>query len=88
MPLCKICYLLDLLEEGGYCLVDRHILSDLVPVIQKQEKRLAFSELEGQNIFIIFNAIDHLGEALCLVDRFITNDWSIQQRLIAPSMLY
>ena len=87
VSLSKMCHFRDLLEEGGYRLGDRHTLSDLVPFIQKQEKQLIFSELEGQNVSIVFDGTCRLGEALCLVVRYITNDWSIQQRLIALKML-
>ena len=62
-------------------------MSDLVPFIQKQEKQLIFSELEGQYISIIFDGTCRLGEALCLVVRYISNDWSIRQRLVALKML-
>ena len=86
-PLCKIRHFRDLLEEGGYSLGDTHTLSDLVPFIQKQEKQLILSELEDQYISIIYDGTCRLGEALCLIVRYITNDWSIQQRLIALKML-
>ena len=87
VPLRKICHFRDLLEEGGYSLGDRHTLSNLVPFIQKQKKQLILSELEGQYISVIFDLTCRLGEALCLVVRYITNDWSIQKRLIALKML-
>jgi hypothetical protein len=84
VPLGKICHFRELFEEGAYRLADRHTLSDLVPFIQKQH---ILSELSGRQISIIFDGTCRLGEALCLVVRYISNDWSIEQRLIALKML-
>ena len=38
IPLNKIDPLLDLLEEGGYCLCDRRFLYDLIPFVVKEEE--------------------------------------------------
>ena len=83
VPLGKICHFRELFE-GVYRLGDRHTLSDLV---QKQEKQHIVSELSGCQILIIFDGTCRLGEALCLVIRYISNDWAIKQRLISLKML-
>ena len=44
-------------------------------------------EITGQCVSVIFDGTCRLGEALCLVVRYISDDWSIEQRLVALKML-
>lgn len=76
-----------MLEEGGFRLTDRRSLFDLIPFIQKKERGDIAAEIAGHNISIIFDGTCHLGEALCIVVRYITDQFSIKQRLIALKML-
>ena len=46
-----------------------------------------FSKISGHDISVIFDGTCHLGEALCLVVRFISDSWSIEQRLVPLKML-
>ena len=87
VPLSKLDNFKDLLEEGGYRLTDRHNLSDLIPFIQKKERECVLAEISGHDISVIFDGTCRLGEALCLVIRFISDSWNIEQRLVALKML-
>ena len=45
--------------------------------IQKREKVQILEEITGQCVSVIFDGTCRLGEALCLVVRYISDDWSI-----------
>ena len=83
VPLTKMEAFRDLLEEGAYRLSSRHSLSDLIPFILKREKAQVMEELTGRFVSIIFDGTCRLGEALCLIVRFLSDDWHIEQRLVA-----
>ncbi len=87
VPLNKLHYFREPFEEGGYRLTDRHSLSDLVPFVQKREKDQVSSEITGRKISVIFDGTCRLGEALCLVVRYVSDNWAIEQRLVALKML-
>ena len=87
VPISKLHFFKELLEEGGYRLCDKRSLFDLIPFIQKREREAVAREIAGRNISIIFDGTCHLGEALCIVIRYITDDLSIEQRLVALKML-
>ena len=87
VPLNKLDYFKELLEEGGYWLADRHSLSDLVPFIQRKKKEQILAEITGPKISVIFDGTCRLGEALCLVVRYVSDNWNIEQRLVALKML-
>ena len=86
VPLSKIDFFRDLLEETGYRLMDRRHLFDYLPFVLKEEEN-RIKELDGKNISMIFDGTSHLGEALAIVVRFIDEDWLIQQRLIRVQLL-
>ena len=87
VPLNKLDCFKELLEEGGYCLADRHSLFDLVPFIQKREKEQVLAEITLRNISIIFDGTCSVGEALCIVVRYVSDNWTIEQRLITHKLL-
>ena len=87
VPLSKLDNFRELLEEGAYRLSNRHTLSDLVPFIQKREKEQVLAEVTGRDISLIFDGTCRLGEALCIVVRYISDSWTIEQRLVALKML-
>ena len=87
IPFSKLDHFKELLEEGAYRLTDRHNLSDLFPFIQTQEKKQIMAEINGRDISVIFDGTCRLGEALCLVVRYISDDWSIEQRLVVLKIL-
>ena len=87
VPLSKIQHFRKLLEESGYRLADRRLMSELIPVVFKQEKSRIQSEVSEQDVSVIFNGTSRLGEALAIVLRFVTCEWSIEQRLIKVQLL-
>ena len=87
VPLAKLQFFKELLEEGGYRLPDKRSLFDLVPFIQKREREDIAAKIAGRNISIIFDGTCYLGEALCIVVRYVTDEFCIEQRLMALRML-
>ena len=87
VPLSKLQYFKELFEESGFRLTDRRSLFDLIPFIQKREREDVAGEIAGRNISIIFDGTCHLGEALCIVVRYVKDEFSVKQRLVALKML-
>ena len=53
---------------------------------RKQREDVA-GEIAGRNISIIFDGTCHLGEALCIVVRYVKDEFSVKQRLVELKML-
>lgn len=62
-------------------------MHDYVPFILKEEENRIRSEIDGQQISVIFDGTSRLGEALAIVVRFIDGDWCVQQRIVRVQML-
>ena len=62
-------------------------MSDLILVVLKQEKSRIQSEICEQDVLVIFDGTSRLGEALAIVLRFVTSEWTIEQRLIRVELL-
>lgn len=86
-PLNKIPEFREFLEENALRLTDRRHMSDMVPFILEQEKIKIQEEIAQKPLAIIFDGTSRLGEALCMVVRFIDSEWSIQERLIRFELL-
>ena len=86
VPISKVESVKDLLEENAFCLTDRCNLHDYVPFILKEEENCVCSEIDGQQISVIFDGTSSFGEALAIV-RFIDGDWRVQQRIVGVQML-
>ena len=86
IPLVKVDSLRSLLEEGALRLTHSSHLSDYIPLIHGEEKKLIRSEIDGQRVSVIFDGTTRLGEALAIVIRFCSG-WKIQQRLVRMSLL-
>ena len=71
VPLNKMQYFRNLLEENAYRLTDRHYMSDLTPFILQQEQHCIQNEIAGENVSVIFDGTSRLGEALTIVLRFV-----------------
>ena len=67
----------DLLEENAFRLTDRRNMQDYVPFILKEEETRIHSEIDGQQLSVIFYVTSRLGEALAVVLRFVNRDWSV-----------
>ena len=86
IALAKVDSLRGVLEEGALKLTHSSHLADYVPVIQGEEKKRICSEIDGQDVSIIFDGTTRLGEALAVVLHFFSG-WKIQQRLVWISLL-
>ena len=62
IPLAKV--LRSLLEEGALRLTHSSHLADYIPLIQSEEKKLIRSEVDHQDVAVIFDGTARLGEAL------------------------
>ena len=71
VPLSKLEYFRDLLEENGHKLSDRRHMSDLIPFVLKQEQACLRKEIEGKHVAIIFDGTTRLGEVLAVVLRLL-----------------
>ena len=87
VPLNKMESFRDLLEENAFRLTDRHHMHDYVPFILKEEESRIHSEIDGQQLSVIFDGTSCLGEALAVVLHFVSSDWSVEQRLVRVQML-
>ena len=85
VPLSKIQHFRIVFEETGYQLIDRHHMSDLIPVVLKQEKSRIQSKIFEQDASVIFYGTSQLDEALAIVLHFVT--CVIEQRLIRVELL-
>ena len=85
VPLSKIQHFRKVFEETGYQRIDRHHMSDLIPVVLKQEKSRIQSKIFEQDVSVIFDGTSQLGEALVIVLHFVT--CVIEQRLIRVELL-
>ena len=57
-------------------------MHDYVPFILKEEESRIRSEIDGQQLSVIFDGTSRLGEALAVVLRFVSSDWSVEQCLV------
>ena len=87
VPLNKLDYFRGVLEEDGLRLTDRSHMSNLVPLILEKEKQLLKEEIAGKSVSIAFDGTSRLGEAMVIVARYVTEDWSIQHRILKVSLL-
>ena len=80
MPLNKLDCFRNLLEEHAWRVTERRHMSDLVPVIMKEE-------LAGKHVAVIFDGTTRLGKTLAIVLRYVSDEWSLEQRLIRLQLL-
>ena len=62
-------------------------MSDHIPFILKEEEELIRRELAGKYMSVIFDGTTRLEEAVAVVVRFVSSDWTVEQRLIKLQML-
>lgn len=87
VPLAKLKYFRELLEEGAYRLTDPRHMLDIVPFVLAQERDQVKKAVEGHFLSVIFDGTSRLGEVLVMVLRFIDDDFKIQQRLVRMMFL-
>ena len=81
MPLSKLRYFCEVLEQHVYKLVDDRGMFDLIPLILAEERKRIKAKLEGKNVSMIFDGTSRLGEALAVILCFVSMDdkWKIEQ---------
>ena len=62
-------------------------MSDLIPFVLKQQQTLIKEEIEDKYVSVIFDGTTRLGEAMAVVVRFVSNNFTIEQRLIRLQLL-
>ena len=82
VPLYKIDKLRNLLERGGNRLTDSSHLRQHIPLILKQETERLRDEIANRDLGLIFDGSIRLGEAIVIIVRFVSDNWSIVQRLL------
>ena len=87
VPLNKLDKFCNLLEESAFSLSDRRFMSDHIPFILKEEEQVIRRELAGKCISVIFDGTTCLGEAMAVVVRFVSSEWTVEQRLVKLQML-
>ena len=87
VPLNKIGFFRDILEENAFRLSDRRNMQDYVPFVLNEEVARIRREISGRQLSVIFDGTSRLGEALAIVIRFINEDWKVVQNLIRVQML-
>ena len=87
IPLTKLDFFTELLEEGRFRLSDCRHMSDLVHLIVSQEKGDIKIEVSGRPLSVVFDGTTWLGEAVTVVVRYINDSFSIQQCLIRLQLL-
>lgn len=87
VPLSKLKYFREFLEEGGIRLTDTRHMLDMVLFILNQERDQVKKEIEGKCMSVIFNGTSRLSEVLAVVLRFVDSDAKIQQHLIQMMFL-
>ena len=87
VPLRKLDCFCELLEEHAYRLSDRRHLFDLIPFVHSEEESKIRQEISGKPVSVIFDGTTRLGEALAIVVRFVSDEWSLEQRLVKLQLL-
>ena len=87
VPLRKYEHFRELLEENALRLTDRRHMTDLIPFVLSEEQQRIMQEISSKCVSAIFDGTSRLGEALAIVLRFISDDWTIEQRLVRVQLL-
>jgi len=87
IPLNKITPLRELLEESGYRLCDRRFMYDLIPFVVKEEEMQIKDEIRNKHVGVIFDGTTHTCEALAIVLRFMSDSYTVEQRLVRIKLL-
>ncbi len=86
VPMSKLEFFRDLLEENGKRLTEPSYMLDLVPFILSEERQKIKQEIKGKFLSIVFDGTSRLGEVLGVVVRYV-HQWEIRQRLLRIQIL-
>ena len=84
VPLHKYEHFRELLEENATRLRNRR---HIIPFVLKEEQQRIKQEISSKSVSVIFDGTSRLGEALAVVVRFVSDDWTIEQRLLRVQLL-
>ena len=87
VPINRIDKFRDILEENGLRLAGRKPMSDLIPFILSEEVQRLKSEVKDKPISVTFDGTCRLGEALAIIVRYVSDTFTIEQRLIKLQIL-
>ena len=87
IPLNKLDTFRDLLEETAFRLTDRRHMTDYVPLILQEEQARIHREIQNRHVSVIFDGNSRLEEAMVILLRFISDDFTIEQHLVRLQML-
>ena len=79
VPLNKLDCFRGLLEENSLRLPTSSHISEMIPIIHRDEEIKIHEELNCKNISIVFDGTTHVCEAMVIVVRFVDKTWNIQQ---------
>lgn len=79
VPLSKLKYFRDILEESAMRLTEQSHMLDLVPFILEQERACIKEEIKGKHLSIVFDGTSRLGEVLAIIVCYV-HQWDIYQR--------
>ena len=85
-PLESINHHRRLLEKHKTRITDATHLSDLIPLLNKNELELLSEEFHGLKVCVIFDGAAHKGEAFAVIFRAV-KDWTIIQRCVNVSLV-
>ena len=93
LPLNKIDYFRDLLEETSYRLSSSRHLADMIPIVRQQEAEKLLIEITGKSISMVLDGTTHVCEAMVIIIRYVDDYWCIKQRvakimLLAKALYY
>ena len=86
VPISKLKYFRDILEENSMRLTDPSNMLQLVPFVLEEEKSLIKEEIKGKYLSIIFDETSRSGEVLAIVIRYV-DQWNVHQRLVRMEFL-
>lgn len=58
-----------------------------MPFILKEEQDKIKGEIAGRDMSVIFDGTTRLGEAMAVLVHFVSDDWTLEQRLLQLKML-
>ena len=86
VPIGKVDLFQELLEETAFRLTGRRFLFNLILFIL-QEDGIIKNEINGRDVGVIFDGTTGFGEALVILLQYISDTWTIEQRLVCVQLL-
>jgi len=62
-------------------------MNDLIPFVVKEEQTQVKDEIRNKHVGVIFDGTTHVCKALAIVLRFISDSFTVEQRLVRIQLL-